>query len=120
MVNKSELEERFNAYLNEASVIDISECFSPLSNVCNHFVQHRQWEEYNINTNSISLKTIRECFFVLGWYVGTVKQYIKDSDTIVVEFDTKVGVTYKCCIEKEANGRKGQTCTIHREKAWQL
>ena len=44
--------------------------------------------------------------FALGWYAGTVKQYIKDSDTVVVEFDTEVGVTYNYCIEKEARAGK--------------
>ena len=35
-----------------------------------------------------------------------MKQYIKDSDTAVVEFDTEVGVTYNYCIEKEARAGK--------------
>lgn len=38
--------------------------------------------------------------------MGTVKNFLKETDTIEVEFDTKKGVSYQYCVEKEIRARK--------------
>lgn len=36
----------------------------------------------------------------VGRYVGTVKEYISDADTVVVEFDTEEGAFYNYLLQK--------------------
>lgn len=38
--------------------------------------------------------------------MGTVKNFLKETDTIEVEFDTEKGVSYQYCVEKEVRARK--------------
>ena len=49
--------------------------------------------------------------------MGTVKNFLKESDTIEVEFDTEKGVSYQYCVEKEVRARKVKLARS-AEKNW--